>query len=289
MRDGVAGIAPDQIEDLRRLEVELERRVGLRIDERVRPMLLYKVRPILRRLHTDRLSDLVWHLTQPEAGVYRDQILGSIVPQETRWFRTPALWRWLREVHLPSLVERSVARRRLRVWSAGCASGEEAYSFALLFSPHLPGSERYASLKLDVFGTDVSVSAIYRAISGTYDQMSLDRGLDGDLAVLRERHFLPQGSAFRIAEEIQDRCHFEVHNLLDDSSALGSFDVILLRNVLTYLSDRARKEILARVARRLAIGGILVPGAAESWKDLGLSLREEVVAGGVRIYRRGIE
>jgi chemotaxis methyl-accepting protein methylase len=118
--------------------------------------------------------------------------------------------------------------------------------------------------------------------------MSMDRGFAAELSALRDRHFTPQGSAYRIAQEVQDLCHFEVHNLLDDSSAFGSFDVILLRNVLTYLSDRARREVLTRVERRLAVGGILVPGAAESWKDLRPSLREEIVAGGVRIYRRGV-
>ena len=178
---------------------------------------------------------------------------------ETYFFRYWDHFRAFVEVVLP---ERTRARdgRRLNVLSAGCASGEEAYSLAILIREHLPELQSW-NVKLQ--GIDINPAMIERARRARYSTWSLRE----TSPELRERHFRPEGREFQLHESVRELATFHERNLLDDDPLFwhtGAFDVVFCRNVLMYFSPETMRTVVARIRASLSPGGFLFLGHAET-------------------------
>jgi len=178
---------------------------------------------------------------------------------ETYFFRYGDHFRAFVEVVLP---ERARARdgRRLNVLSAGCASGEEAYSLAILIREHLPDLQSW-NVKLQ--GIDINPAMIERACRARYSTWSLRE----TSPELRERHFRPEGREFQLHESVRELATFHERNLLDDDPLFwhaGAFDVVFCRNVLMYFSPETMRAVVARIRESLSPGGFLFLGHAET-------------------------
>ena len=200
---------------------------------------------------------------------------------ETYFFREHPCFEALAESILPPLIERRRAGGfpSLRLWSAGCSSGEEAYSLAILVDRLLPDRSDWA---ITILGTDVDVAALDRARRGVYREWSF-RTLP---AGMRERYFRADGDAFELDRGIKEMVTFEPLNLAADTyptlvSNTTSFDVILCRNVLMYLTREAQQRVLARLQRALAPDGWLGVGLIEATVDRRGRLVPAGVAPGV--------
>lgn len=193
--------------------------------------------------------------------------------QESYFFREPAALRLVRDEVLPELARDPGL---VRVWSAGCAAGEEAYTLAMmLFDAGLGARGR-------VLGTDISPAAIEAARSRTYSKWSL-RGVDEGTVHAR---FRPQGTAFEIATERCAKTSFEWHNLLSDSPPSGGpFHLVLCRNVLIYLTPAAVRHVGDLLAGALAPGGWLVTGVSDP-SLAGVAGLEPVDGSQGSVYRR---
>jgi chemotaxis protein methyltransferase CheR len=164
----------------------------------------------------------------------------------------------------------------LRIWSAGCATGEEPYSvaMALLESGRPPGRDR-------ILATDVSERALARAREGAFGSWSMRRLPPW----LRARHFAEEGAAMRIAPEVRAMVAFERHNLASDPAPPGPFDLVLCRNVLIYFDPTVAAEVLYRLVGAVRPGGFLVLGPVE--QPLAAPLAAEWVEdGGASLLRR---
>lgn len=182
----------------------------------------------------------------------------------TEAFRDASVFDALRTELLPELVRARLATRarRLRIWSAGTSTGEEAFSLATLATVVADGK-----LEIDVLGTDVSAVALERAARG---RVRADK-LHGVPKEFVERFFLPsEDDATRaVAPELRDRVTFARHDLLDPTriaptqAVVASFDVVACRNVLIYLKTEAVVAVLTRLLKVCSAGGLLVLGSAE--------------------------
>ena len=194
----------------------------------------------------------------------------------SQFFRNPSMFAELEARILPQLLRRAAAEGRpLRLWSVGCAGGEEPYSLALLLDELAPEGP-----EVSILGTDVSFSILERARAGLFEPQRLAEVP----AEVRERYFVREGRDFRLAERIRRRVRFECHNMLTDPDYPPA-DLIVCRNVMIYFSRDEQEKILVRFAGALPAGGFLVLGKAEML--LGESRRlyqPESVA--ERIYRR---
>jgi chemotaxis protein methyltransferase CheR len=187
----------------------------------------------------------------------RGEVVEALLNHETSFFRDLAVFRGFGEEGLTALAERRAGRKRLRIWSAGCSTGQEAYSIALLFASR---PERWEGWTIDILGTDVSPAAIAQARDGLYSQFEVQRGLPiGELLA----RFDPEGEAWRIRPALKSRVTFTVHNLLDPTPP-GPFDAVLCRNVLLYFSAERRRIVLDRLASAIARDGLLMLGAGET-------------------------
>jgi chemotaxis protein methyltransferase CheR len=174
---------------------------------------------------------------------------------ETFLFRDAGLWRLIEQKLLPELTRLT---RPLWLWSAGCSTGEEAYTLAIV------ARKTFAQGEFSVLGSDVNPKAIAAARIGTYTQWSL-RGVEhselGDVIVSGTQ-------TVRVHDDIKRHVRFETHNLLDDEAypppGLTSFECIICRNVLIYMTPPARAKIVANLAACLTPGGVLILGHGEA-------------------------
>lgn len=199
-----------------------------------------------------------------------------LTTHETYFFREDYQLRAFKDEILPMLAQRGRARKRLHVWSAGCSTGEEAYTIAIL----LLESGLFEGWDVRVYGSDLSKRCVAAARRGVYGPTSFRTTADE----LKRRWFVPQGDGFGVAAEARALCHFGQMNLLDDERThlVGRCDAIFCRNVLLYLDPLARRRVIETFYERLVPGGVLLLGHAESLLNVStafelLHLEEDLV------------
>jgi chemotaxis protein methyltransferase CheR len=176
---------------------------------------------------------------------------------ETSFFRDQHPFAALKEEILPRLrAARAVGP--VRIWSAACSTGQEAYSIAMLVREHFPD---LLGRGLQIFGTDLSSAMVSRAKAGLFNQIEVNRGLPAPLLV---KYFERQGVNWQIKETLRAMFDCKVMNLIDPWPSMPRYDVIFLRNVLIYFDVPAKQAILARVRQVLAPDGYLFLGGAET-------------------------
>ena len=241
----------------------------------------YKARSIKRRIAA-RIRAVGMTGTEPyivllaESPDEQQKLLTALSIHVSHFFRNPSTYRELKKKVLPVLLQRSrVNHSKLRIWSIGCAYGEEPYSLALLLQRFLLPSDQLA-----IIATDLSSAALQRAKAGQYDPSRLTEVPE---RLLRE-YFQPQGKEYRLAEEIRKMVQFFRHDILSEQPFYRA-DLILCRNVLIYFSREQQRRILQILAAALPAGGFLVLGRAET---LVTSCRElfRCINPAERIYQR---
>ncbi|MCS6939314.1 MAG: tetratricopeptide repeat protein [Roseiflexus sp.] len=211
-------------------------------------------------------------------------IIEGVTVGETYFFRSAAQFAALRDGILPDLIARRAAIRSLRFWSAGCATGEEPYSLAILLHEVLPDP---ASWQITILATDINTTFLDRARAGVYGAWSFR---ETDLSV-RDRHFEQVGEArWRIRPDLRCQVLFARLNLVEDEypavmNGTTMQDVILCRNVLIYFDDDTIRAVVRRLYRALTPGGWLIVGHAEARSDFFAGF-EVVNFPGTVIYRK---
>lgn len=214
----------------------------------------YKERQMLRRIRTlismrgaDDFASYL-DLITGDPDCYRE-FLERITINVSEFFRNPEHFRELREQYLPLLL---TDRRQLKIWSAGCATGEEPYSLAMLVAEDIPGQV------IQVLATDLDKEVLEEAKTGRYPAARL-KNIPADL---RDRYFSPEGDSYVVRPALKLRVRFQRHDLLRDPYD-ANFDLILCRNVVIYFTEEAKAILYARFAKALRPGGILFTGATE--------------------------
>ena len=185
-----------------------------------------------------------------------DALVSSMLIKVTSFFRDPETWEYLRSKVVPKLVERRKAGQELRVWSAGCATGEEAYSIAFLIAEALGSAQANAQVK--VFGTDVDEAAIATARHGVYDA----RAVEGLSPERRSRFFQQGPGGWVVSKDVRRMVVFGVNNLVTDAP-ISRLDLLLCRNVFIYLDAQMQRRVLTRFHYALRPQGVLVLGRSE--------------------------
>jgi chemotaxis protein methyltransferase CheR len=194
----------------------------------------------------------------PECPDLAQEVVEALLNNETYFFRDRPTLDHLPEEILPELARRRREVKRLSIWSAGCSTGQEAYSLAMLF---LDQPERWHGWTIDILGTDVSHRAINAARSGLYSQFEVQRGL-GVAQMLR--HFDETERGWQVRDELRAMVRFRQHNLLGPHPGRMPFDLVLCRNVLLYFDRTTRALAFERLASAVLPDGLLMLGAGET-------------------------
>lgn len=198
----------------------------------------------------------------------KEKIVDAMTTNETLWFRDNVPWITFRDVVLPYFAELYTAKkkRNFRIWSAASSTGQEPYTIAMLidtFHKSRGGASLSPNL-FDITATDISTSALFIAMSGRYDNVSMNRGLVGEWKPYKDRYFTHSGRISEISKNIRERVNFKKFNLQSSFSQLGRFDIVFIRNVAIYFSDDFKKELFEKVASVLNPNGFLFLGTAEN-------------------------
>jgi chemotaxis protein methyltransferase CheR len=186
------------------------------------------------------------------------RVVEALLNNETYFFRDRAPFDMLQRHALPELAQRRAKTKRLRIWSAGCSTGQEVYSLSMLFAEE---PENWRGWSIDILGTDVSTGCIDRARNGAYTQFEVQRGLGINQMI---KWFEESADGWRAVEALRKPVRFQVHNLLEPAPHPGDFDIVLCRNVLLYLSPEKKTLAFERIAGAMAEDGWLMLGAGET-------------------------
>jgi len=236
---------------------------------------------LLRNHGLSHVEELIQLLRLKRDPTLERSVAEAMTINETSFFRDSRPFELLRGELLPPLIEKRAMMRSLRIWSAACSTGQEAFSTGMLLLEHFP---QLAHWNVRIEGTDISNEVVHRCQSGTYHRIEMNRGLPARNIV---RFFDHHGEDWTVKPELKKLCNFRQANLCGNqppfSPPIDRFDVIFLRNVMLYFSQETRKKLLAHIHRLLAADGVLFLGSSEQPADP--SIWTPVLAGGTCYYR----
>jgi chemotaxis protein methyltransferase CheR len=236
----------------------LEARTGQQLTMSRRWRIETALAALLRERGIASLDELITILVMGREPSLSNQVVEALLNNETYFFRDRTPFDLLACHALPTLAKSRASSRRIRIWSAGCSTGQEAYSLAMLFAE---SQANWRDWTIDILATDVSSSVIDRARSGVYTQFEVQRGLGINQTI---RWFEEGEDGWRAVETLRKPVRFQVHNLLEQPPHPGDFDIILCRNVLLYLCAEKRALAFERLASAMAPDGWLMLGAGET-------------------------
>jgi chemotaxis protein methyltransferase CheR len=236
----------------------LEARTGQQLTLSRRWRIETALASLLRERGIATLDELITILVMGREPALANLVVEALLNNETYFFRDRQPFDLLTAQALPALAIARADKKRLRIWSAGCSTGQEVYSLAMLFAED---PLKWQGWTIDILGTDVSGAVVERARSGTYSQFEVQRGLGISQMI---RWFEECEGGWRAVEAIRRSVRFQVHNLLEAPPHPGQFDIVLCRNVLLYLSPEKRTLAFERLASAMAPDGALMLGAGET-------------------------
>ena len=227
-----------------------------------------RLQPLARREGFGSVAEFLHAARTRQDGKLLGAIADALVHADTRFFRDKTAFARLRDEILPELAARKNGQR-IRIWSAGCGTGQEAFSLAILIEEMK--AEGFAGA--EIVATDMSERLLDKARSGLFTQFEVQRGL----AIRRLiAHFERAGDLWRISDRMRAAVRFEQHKLLQHPGALGAFDVVLCCNVMTSFDAATRLSTLERIADVTAPGGTLILGAGEEGEAAGFAFAQNV-------------
>ncbi|WP_310542798.1 CheR family methyltransferase [Phenylobacterium sp.] len=233
----------------------LNSRLGRDFGQYKSSTMMRRVRRRMQVLHVNDPAEYIAQLrtlpNEPEL-LFREILIGV-----TRFFRDPAMFEALAENVLPGLIANGGADEPIRVWVAGCATGEEAYSLAILFREALAHAE--SSRKVTIFATDIDDRAINVARAGVFTD-----SIEADITVARlEQNFLREGERYRVAKHLREMCVFSTHDLVKDPP-FSKLDMVSCRNLLIYFESPLQQRVIATFHYGLKANGLLWLGPSET-------------------------
>jgi chemotaxis protein methyltransferase CheR len=256
----------------------LEARTGQQLTMNRRWRIETALSALLRERGIATLDELITILVMGKEPGLSNQVVEALLNNETYFFRDRSPFDLIARHALPELAKKRQSNHRIRIWSAGCSTGQEVYSIAMLFAED-PASWR--GWTVDILGTDVSTMAVDRARGGLYTQFEVQRGLGINQTI---RWFEESDDGWRAVEALRKNVRFQVHNLLEPPPHPSAFDIIFCRNVLLYLTTDKRRMAFDRLSAALAPDGWLMLGAGET--VIGQTERFGADVGARGLYRR---
>jgi chemotaxis protein methyltransferase CheR len=262
------GITP---RDYKRLCALVYDQAGISLGAQRRTMLEVRIKRRLKELQLDSYGDycdyLFGHSGQREELVH---LIDVVTTNKTDFFREPRHFEFLVNTAMPELAPTHASGRPFLVWSAGCSTGEEPYTLAMVMSEY---AETHPSFRFRILATDISTTVLERAATGVYSR-AVVAPVPADL---KRKHLMrsrdPGADSVRIVPELRQQIEFRRVNFIDEDFGVDeAFDVILCRNVIIYFDRATQASVLQKLCDHLRPGGYLLVGHAEALHDMELPL-----------------
>jgi chemotaxis protein methyltransferase CheR len=237
-----------------------------------------KLAPLAREQGFDAIEPFVSRLrTQPHGELHR-RVVEALTTNETSFFRDDRAFDALRTVLIPKLLAKQ-PDRKLAIWCAAAASGQEPYSIAMMLREHFPS----AAARARIIASDISREMLARTGAGVYSQFEVGRGLSPAAVA---RHMVPHGTEWKVRPELRAMIDLREINLASPFPSLPAIDILLVRNVLIYFEPARKQDILARMRWTLGSDGVLILGGAETTLGVDVELERCTADNKATWYRR---
>lgn len=255
-------LRPDDFDFVARL---LRERSGLVITRDKAYLLESRLTPLARKRGLKGIEELIAAMRSSRDEALLRGVTEAMTTNESFFFRDIKPFDQFRDLVLPQFLQARAAKRSLRIWSAACSSGQEAYSLAMILHEQ---AAKLAGWRIEIIGTDISQEILDKARAGSYTQFEVQRGLPIQLLV---KYFQKKGDNWQIDPALRAMVQFREFNLLHDMRALGQFDIVFCRNVLIYFDQPTKSRVLENISKQMPDDAMLYLGGAET--VLGISDR----------------
>lgn len=276
MKHDVVGALNMSDHEFDRIAQLAKKEFGLNLMKGKKSLIASRLSKRLRAKGISSISDYIDFVENGSDKEETNHLITALTTNVTSFFREPHHFQYLSD-HIGSLVSGKETNRRIRVWSAGCSSGQEPYSMAMSLLDKL---RDFRNIDAKILATDIDQSVLESAKDGKYDSDSLDsippHYRDG-------LSMSPDGSHFTIGKKFQDNITFAQLNLIDDWPFNGPFDIIFCRNVTIYFDVETQKTLWKKFANMLSDGGLLCIGHSERLTGPATDVLENA---GVTTYRK---
>lgn len=262
--------------DFKRIKTMTMSYTGISLSDHKRNMVYGRLARRLRRLGVPSFKDYC-DLVESDSGLERTEFINSITTNLTSFFREGHHFKYLKEELFPELLKKNASSRRVRIWSAGCSTGEEPYSIAMVVSQFV----QFKNWDVKILATDLDTNVVQRAKEGVYTIERADGIPDEYRKYLRVDK---TQSHVKVTENAQSLITFKPLNLLHSWPMSGPFDIIFCRNVVIYFNAETQRKLFDRYAEILCEDGHLFIGHSESlhnvcdrFKSLGRTIYKRTV------------
>ncbi|TAK47052.1 MAG: protein-glutamate O-methyltransferase CheR [Xanthobacteraceae bacterium] len=247
-------MTPVDYEYLRKL---LKDRSGLMLSADKQYLVESRLMPLARKAGLPGISDLVQKMKAgSEPTIVR--VVEAMTTNETFFFRDKVPFDHFRDTIMPAMIKARGQRRSLRIWSAACSTGQEPYSLAMCLKEM---ATAISGWRIEIIATDLSQEVLEKSRAGIFSQFEVQRGLPIQFLV---KYFAQVGEMWQVSSDIRAMVQFRPLNLMQDFSALGTFDIVFCRNVLIYFDQPTKIGVFGRLAKSMEPDSFLVLGAAET-------------------------
>lgn len=262
--------------EFKRLYEYMRNNYGLSFTEEKKSNIEHRLKFVLIRDGYNSFTHYFDEITKDTSGEMKNELINRLTTNHTYFFREVSHFEYFNDIVLPELFEREKCSRDLRIWSAGCSSGEEPYSLAMIiYNKKLRNNNKYDA---KILGTDISTRVLNSAREGIYDELSI-KNVPKDYLL---KYFNKKNNGnYQINHMIKDEVIFRRFNLMDNFKFKRKFHVIFCRNVLIYFDNDTKQMILNKFYNYLEDGGYLFLGKSEFNQDKRFSFIKPA------IYRKG--
>lgn len=252
-------------------------KVGISLSDQKSTLVKGRLNKRLNHLGLKSFRDYYDYLVSDLSGEELSFFVSAISTNVTSFFREGAQWKWL-ESYLPALVA-SKREKKLRIWSAGCSSGEEPYTILMFLQHHLSDFEKW---DIKILATDISSKVLTHAMQGAYEPKAVE-GLSKEIIARSFEAKKTEEGRYQIRASLREKVLFRKYNLVTDPFFFkNSFDMIFCRNVMIYFDEATRFDLIGRFITLLPKGAPLFLGSSESLT----THRESLKLLGSSIYQR---
>ena len=223
-----------------------------------------KLQPLLKKHEFPSFSELYNKIISDKTRYFERELVEAVTNNETLFFRDTSPFNLLQHKIIPDLIDQKMKepltgkKKSIKIWSAGCSTGQEVYSIAIVLK------ELFLSpitFDISILGTDISNIALKSAQKGEYSELEVSRGVPEKIL---QKFFYKKNNLYCINDNVKEHVSFKQLNLLDPFFGLGSFDIVFCRNVAIYFTLQERKELFKKIAGIIKPGGYLIIGSSEN-------------------------
>jgi chemotaxis protein methyltransferase CheR len=251
-----------QAADFEYLSSLLKKRSGLALTEDKQYLVESRLVPIARQLGLPDLSQLCARLKSKPDEALLTEVTEAMTTNESSFFRDMKPYEALRQKVFPLIMEKQAAAKQMRIWSAACSTGQEPYTVSICIKED---AAKMPGWKFEIIATDLAKKVVDKAKTAIYSQFEVQRGLP--IQILLEYFTQLPDTSWQAKDILREMVKFNTHNLLEEYTILGKFDIIFCRNVLIYFDDETKAQITRKMVRSLHPHGILILGSTESLVD----------------------